>query len=261
MGECIHVAEVRVPSSVVADVTDRTAAVAEAKAMPLFGAVVDPRIPGLPVPAVVKWANDELDSVPDTCGKYFSGSAIEAPMKYSQNQTVSGYRHLRSQDLAFRVDGACASRAVKPLDNVDPAADIDTAWDEAERHALHHIIQTLTLIGSVVHVDFNKSQLHARHETGGVEITAIYGSTHSQCVNAFRRLAERTYSPVLLVTRDAENARHLPREAELFADPRGSGGLKFTDSQTLLDAARNKTVQEYTEFIGELLNVQDRPII
>src|ERR1019366_6756232 len=45
-----------------------------------------------------------------------------------------------------------------------------------------------------------------------------------------------------VITRDENNARHLPREAETFSDPRQGAGVKFTDSQTLFDAARNNTV-------------------
>ena len=58
--------EVRVPRSVVPNATDRTAALVGARTFPLCGnAGADPRIPGGPVPAVVKWVNDELDMVTD----------------------------------------------------------------------------------------------------------------------------------------------------------------------------------------------------
>ena len=261
MGECVHAAEVRIPNFVVADSTDRTPALVHAEAHPFSGTVVDPRVPGSGVPAVVKWTNDELDSVPDLCTACFTGTSLADQVRTSQNQMVTGYRHLRSQDLALRIDGACASRAINAQANGDPAADVDTAWDAEQRRGLRHVIQTLTLIGSVATLDVVTSQLHARYDSAGVEITAITGSTHSLCVSAFKRLAERTHSPIVLVTRDDNNARHLPREAESFADPRQGAGVKFTDSQTLLDAARSNTVPEYTQFITELLNVQDRRII
>lgn len=260
-GECIHGAEVRVPNFVVADVTDRTAALVQGEAFPLLGAVVDPRIPGDAVPAVVKWTNDELDNVPDLCATYFTGSALEGRLRSSQTQTINGYRRLRPQDLAVRIDGACANRAAKAHSNRDPAADVDAAWDTDERRGLHHVIQTLTLVGGGVDLDIVGSQLHGRYESGGVEIAAICGSTHSVCVNAFKRLAERTYSPILFVSRDDNNAPHLPREAETFADPGHGAGVKFTDSQTLLGAARGRQEPEYSQFITELLNVQDRRII
>jgi hypothetical protein len=65
----------------------------------------------------------------------------------------------------------------------------------------------------------------------------------------------------MFVSRDNNNARHLPRESESFADPRKGAGVRFTDFQTLLDAAQTKTVPDYTLFITELLDVADRSII
>jgi hypothetical protein len=262
MGECLHRAEVRVPTFVIADPTDRTPAVTQAEPFPLLGiAGDDPRIPGSPVPAVVKWTNDELDQVPDLCATYFNGSALEERMRSSQSRVVDSYRRLRSQDLAVRIDGACAARATKDI-NVDPAADVDTAWDSDERSGLHHIVQTLTLIGSGAEVDASDSELHARYVPRGVEIVAILGSTHALCVTALKRLAARTHSPIVCVTRDANNAPHLPREAESFTDPRGGTGVRFTDAQTLLTTARSVPMEaDYQQYIMELLNVSDRRII
>jgi hypothetical protein len=275
MGECMHAADVRVPSSVVANVTDRTAALARATVLPLLGTVVDRRVPGSQVPAVVKWTNDELDDIPDICGRDFNGASLQAPLRDSHERIVASYRRLRSQDLAFRIDGACACRAERAKRAADaaaavnqnyappdPAADVDTVWGTAERQGLRHIIETLTLIGSVAPLDAESSQLHARHQfAGSVEIAAICGSTHTACVNALKRLADRTHAPILLITRDENNHPYRPREVERFADPRGNDGVKFTDSQTLFMAAQAKPVPEYTQFIAELLNVQDRPII
>src|ERR1035437_2053955 len=142
IGECIHTMEVRVPGSVVPNATDRTAALVEARIFPISGnASVDPRIPSGPVPAVVKWVNDELDTVIDGD---FVGTAIEADLKAAHGRAVIAYRNLKSQVLAMRVDGACAKRASKVtkkgLPAPDPAADIDTAWDGDERNSLQHVI-------------------------------------------------------------------------------------------------------------------------
>ena len=261
MGECVHEVEVRVPNFITVDPTDRTPPFVEAKTYPFSGVVVDARIPGLPVPAVVKWANDELDGVPDLPTKYFAGNPLEAPLRDAQSAVVTGYRKLSSQDLAFRIDGACASHADKSKFSGDPAGDVDTKWDKEEENGLYHVVQTLTLVGSVAKLNVERSQLHARCDSTGIEITAVIGPTHAECVNSFKRLAERTHSPIVLVTRDDNNVRHLPKESETFTDPRPGTGVKFTDSQTLLDAARGKTMPEYTSFITELLDVHDRHII
>ena len=260
MGECIHLADVRVPNFVVPDPTDRTPALVHAQALPFVGAVVDPRIPNTLVPAVVKWTNDELDNVPDLCAPYFTGHHLESALRDAHAGMVAGYRHLPSQDLALRIDGACATRLLTHGGTTDPASDVDTTWDADERCGLRHVIQSLTLLGSAVQVDPVNSQLHARCGHG-VEIAAIRGTTHADCVNAVKKLATRTHAPIVLISRDDENAAHLPREAEAFADPHGGSGFRPTDAQTLLAAARTQPLNEYRAFVAELLNVNDRRII
>ena len=260
MGECIHLADVRVPNFVVLDPTDHTAALVQARALPLVGAVVDPRIPNDLVPAVVKWTNDELDAVPDFCTTYFTGSPIEPALREAQVEMVDRYRHLRSQDLALRIDRACATRVIENSGTTDPASDVDIAWDTDERRGLRHVIQSLTLVRGAVDVDPVNSQLHARCGQG-IEIAAIAGTTHTDCVTALRKLAERTHAPILFVSRDDENTICLPREAESFADPREGSGVRFTDAQTLLTVALTKPLNKYQEFVAELVNVQDRRII
>ena len=262
-GECIHTAVVRVPASVVANPTDRTPGVVEAMIYSLVGNSTDPRIPGGPVPAVVKWVNDELDVITDV---EFNGTAIEPDLKRSHKRTVKAYRHLPSQDLAKRIDGACAKRVQKRENNrstnsIDPAADIDTAWDADERSSLQHVIQALTLIGGVAELDAGSALMHARYPVKGVEIGAVRGPQHADCVPAFKLWAGKTHSPVLFVSRDDNNVAVLRREIENFTDPGGAQGIKITDAQTLLAKARGATETEYRNFILELLNVPDQRII
>lgn len=262
MGECIHTAVVRVPSSVVANATDRTAAVVEAKIYPLAGNSTDPRLPNGPVPAVVKWVNDELDVLTD--GE-FAGTVIEPDLKVSHAKTVKAYRLLQSKDLAARVDGACAKRVQKREKskggaNTDPAADVDIGWDADERGSLQHIIQALALIDSGAALDTD-AQLHARYPDKGIEVGAVRGPTHADCVPAFKLWANKTNSPVLFVSRDENNLTVLDREVQNFTDPAGTQGIRITDAQTLLAKARSATDAEYRQFIMELLDVPDRRII
>jgi hypothetical protein len=260
MGECLHRVDVRVPNFVVADPTDRTAAVVRAETLPFSGPTDDPRIPSAPVPAVVKWTNDELDNIPDFQGVTFTDTAVLQQLRTSRIRMVRSYRTLPSQDLTNRISGGCSAHALSKSKG-DPAEVLDTLWGDKERFSLQHIIQTLSFIDGALALDPQHAQLHARHEESGVEIAAICGATHADCQTAFARLAALTHSPILLVSRDDQNSPHLPREVEHFADPRQGAGVKLTDSQTLMGAARTKQNAEYGQYIRELLDVADRPII
>jgi hypothetical protein len=257
MGECIHAAEVRVPNFVTFDASDRTPPLQQTAVYPLIPPSAEPRVPGGSVSAVVKWTNDELDAIPDFCNPYFNGSTLADPIRAAQHHSVTSYRQVPSQQLAIRIHGASANRVNRNQQSVDPAADADN-WDQEERHGLRHVMQTLSLIGSVTTLDSTNSQLHARHESTGVEIAAVRGNTHADCMRAFKSLAERTHSPIVFVSRDEDNTSHLPREIASFVDPRQGAGVRLTDSQNLLDTARNSDVQQYTQFVTALMNVGDR---
>ena len=126
---------------------------------------------------------------------------------------------------------------------------MDTTWDGDERSGLRHVIQTLTLVGGVANVSVVDTQLHGRFADRGVEIAAISGATHPDCVKALKRFAARTHSPILFVSQDSQGATLLPREMESFADPRGGTGVRFTDSHALLSAARTNAKPEYEQFV------------
>jgi hypothetical protein len=261
MGECLHFAEVRIPRSVVLDPTDHTPGLQQARAFALTGTTTDPRLPDDAVPAAVKWANDELDEVPDICATYFSGEEIEADFTAARAHAIDTYRRLESKSLALRIANSWAPRALRAAADadVDAANDIDTKWDTDERQGLHHLIQTLSLLGCAAVIDPTGAQLHARCDDT-IELAAIAGPTHEECVNAFRAFAHRTHSPVLLVSRDQQNAALLPREVEEFASPPVGASTRLTDAATLLAVAR-KSLGEFQAFVSDLLDADDRPFL
>ena len=143
----------------------------------------------------------------------------------------------------------------------DPAADIDTAWDADERNSLQHVIQTLALIGGVTEIDALRSQLHGRYDTAGVEVGAIRGSKHSECVPAFRRLAEKTHSSILFVTVMTITCQFCRANSQpllILVEEEASG---IPTLQTLLANARNQQLPNIVPSLWKLLNVPDRSII
>jgi len=117
------------------------------------------------------------------------------------------------------------------------------------------------LINGVAPLDAGGAQLHARYPVKGIEIGAVRGPQHADCVPAFKLWAGETHSPVLFVSRDDNNVAVLSREVENFTDPGGAQGIRITDAQTLLAKARSATAAEYRNFIMELLDVPDQRII
>jgi hypothetical protein len=259
MGECFHAFEIRNPRRVRPDATDRTLPIENARVFSFANSTSEPRLPGAPVPAVVKWVNDELDRLSDISTDCLAGCPLCSPVADSQTNLVAQHRSLPSQSVAERIHYSKASSA-KSTDPSDPGNQADE-WGQTERDGLEHVIHSLAIIGTTESLDIGPACIHGRHRDGGIEIAAIRGDNHSDCVEAIDTLSARTHSPLLLISRDRHNTVPLERELECFADPNHATGVKITDSQTLLVKARQCTQAELQAFTSELFDVSDRRII
>ncbi|MEX1027210.1 MAG: hypothetical protein WD049_04285 [Candidatus Paceibacterota bacterium] len=259
MGECFHAFEIRNPRTVVPDPTDRTLPLEDASVFSFAGVSTDPRLPGAMVPAVVKWVNDELDQLSDLATDCLFECPLQAAVATSQAAIVSDHRSLPSQTVAEHIHFSKASAATLK-ESIDPASKADE-WDQEERDGLEHVVHALAIVGSVESINVSRSCIHGRHESAGVEIAAIRGKKHSDCIEAFEKWSSKTHSPMVLISRDRHNTIPLQRELECFADPGHTAGVKMTSAQTLLVKARKFTREELESFTSELFDVSERRII
>ena len=221
-GECIHSFTLVNPAFVVGGAADKTVAVEAAAVFPIAQRS-DPRAPGAPVPAAVKWLNDTLDDVsrlPHTYNRPLAG-AIDA----SHNRTIEALRSLSSKDAAHTVT---LSAQKSTTDNPD-------AWASDEIEAIHHLLHTLAIVG----VDrtlqtIGVAPIHASTVLDGrqVDVVAIRGSSHEECLEHLRPFLLRNLRcPVLLVSRDPDNIPWHSRFSSILEPmpARPSDDRKFTD--------------------------------
>ena len=259
MGECCHIFDIRNPRGVRADATDRTLPLENAKVLSFTAGGTDPRVPDAPVPAVIKWLNDELDQLSDFAGSLLTGCALHGSVATSQQTVATAHRSLTSQLAAERVHYSKAS-AVAVKSAIDPATLVDD-WDQEEREGLEHVIHSLAIVGSVETIEINAASIHGRHADKGVEIAAIRGDKHSDCIAAFDKWSGKTHAPMLLISRDRHNTTPLQRELEHYADPDRSSGVRILDAQTLISKARTCTTTELQAITAELFDATERRII
>ena len=99
-GACIHSFAQINPGSVVAGPAGRSVAVEHAAVFPISG-VSEPRAPGGPVPAAIKWLNDTLDEVRSLSRRY--NPALAAAIDDAHDRTVAALRLLSSTNATQAV--------------------------------------------------------------------------------------------------------------------------------------------------------------
>lgn len=240
MGECIHLFKVRIPHFVVADATDRTPPLLDAKVYALTE-VDDPRLSGAAVPAALKWINDSLDCVDSLATNALEGCPLNAEAESVQPIMISKIRGLDGQTAANHINWATCSfshgvesRNVKRQQNAD-------VWGQPEMDALEHLIHALTSLGLTYNLEIANSLLHGslNSDTACVQIVAIRGETYTDCRRHYdEAIPNSGVDPVLVITRDRANLKPTPKEYSKFCEADKEHGLVFLDYQRLVTFCR-----------------------
>ena len=195
-GACIHSFQQVNPGSLTAGAPGKTIALSK-PSVHSFGGPADPRTPAAPVPASVKWLNDELDDVPRLNNQYPEASlAIE----------VDKVHHRAIDDLRA-IPGESINNSVK-LAAQDSEAQNADQWDHVERAAVHHLIHTLNIVSlSSEHCVVTGRSAHAtlKIRERSVDLVAIRGETHNLCLEHYKKMLPMGRNLVLLVSRDPDN--------------------------------------------------------
>ena len=255
MGACIHSFRVRVPKFVTSNPTDRTYPI-EAE---VYGLVTkdDPRLPDGPVPASVKWVNDDIDFIPDIASTDMSGVPLQKDAGRAHSSVATNLRHVEAQGLMDRIRMATATKNLN-FKNVD-------SWEIAEHEALEHMIYTLSALGICHDLNISDSILHGTlrlPHNNICQIVAVRGQTHEQCRRHFDDVGISIQDPIILITRDRNNLQPTPAELSTILDSFTATGLRCKDYQSLVTACRSAESQgQLQEALHDLFEPFDRAII
>ena len=164
----------------------------------------DPRFPGGPVPACVKWVNDNLDnSLP--LSNHVHIDHLRNETETSHNTVVEAIRQLTANEHEKNIHYATASHLSKTSNNEWRNAD---NWVTEERGALEHMLNTLTMINTACNTELQNCSLHATTLIDGtpVEIVAVKGTTHDECFKYFCEYITPPTNKVFLITQDNHNS-------------------------------------------------------
>lgn len=195
-GACIHSFRQVNPNSLNAGAAGKTIALENPFVFSL-GGPADPRTPSAPVPACVKWLNDELDDLPSLSADY-SAAQLATQVDRTHGQTVAALRLVPAESVTQKVRLATQASKAKDADE----------WDRAEAEALQHLVYTLDILG----LAFAPSLLgadpaHATVEIRGqaVDLLAIRAASHEGCIEHSKTFLALPRRQVLLVSRDRDN--------------------------------------------------------
>lgn len=201
-GACIHSFLQVNPNSLNAGAAGRTIAVENAFVFPLDG-VIDRRAPSESVPACIKWLNDELDELPSLSATY-PNVALATPTNATHLQTVAALRQISPQSAAHAVKLAAQESTAKHADD----------WDQTESHALEHLVHTLDIVclgSSPPTVGQESAHASVVMNSEAVDLVAIRGESHEDCLKYSQRLLSPPRRQTLLVSRDPDNNPWLRR--------------------------------------------------
>lgn len=189
-GACIHSFSQINPASAVVGPEGKAYGVNTAHVFAING-VPEARAPNGPVPAAVKWINDELDevtSIADTLGGPLAPIAKAASIENTK--------------LLRGLAGKECEEFIQLATGHEPNKGADT-WDSLELDGLNLICNTIDLLSCAGEtIEKSNNTTHGTVTIGGAktEIVALKGKTHEECLDraAFIALDSR----VLLVTTD-----------------------------------------------------------
>lgn len=194
-GACIHSFSQVNPGSLAAGAAGKTIAVQDPYVFPL-AEQVDPRTPSAPVPASVKWLNDELDTLA-SLGKWYPEVPLASAANAIHDQTVTALRVIPAQSVTHAVNMATDSPSREP-----------DAWEKPEVEAVENLVHTL----DIVSLGFGPANLaadpaHATVAMNGkaVDLLAIRGPSHESCLKHSKNFLPLPRRQMLLVSRDRDN--------------------------------------------------------
>ena len=206
-GACIHSFVQINPSSLPPGPAGRTIALHNAAVFPLNGSV-DRRAPSAPVPASIKWLNDELDGIRKLSSAYPT-VPLANDVEATHRQNVMALRQVSPQAATDAIKLATQQSTAKHPDE----------WSDVESEALENLVNTLNIISlgspppavaaDSVHATVTLSD-HA------VDLVAIRGLSHEDCLEHVRDLVPKPGRPMLIVSRDRDNIPWTKREGSIL---------------------------------------------
>jgi hypothetical protein len=197
-GACVHSFAQINPGSLSAGPSGRAFPVENAHVYPISGPP-GPRAPSAAVPACVKWLNDELDQVPSLSVDYHT-TPLVSQVDSAHERHVAALRMIPPQSVTHAIKLAAQKYRAENEDD----------WSSTESGALEHLVHTLDILGVgfpalTVGTDSDSAHATVAVNNSTVDILAIRGGSHEDCIEHSKAFVASPQRQVLLISRDQDN--------------------------------------------------------
>jgi len=205
----------------------------------------DPRTPGRPVPAIVKWINDQLDTV-----EYLNTEIreIKQLIKVNHDSLANSIRWLEFEHLKKIIKMGLSLSDEQGdiwLERVDE-------WSDAQRDSFITIINVLTLIGCWTTIFVNDTITHGYivHDKEVIDIIIVSGRTHISNIKHSDDIPCGQHGrKVLIVSRDRDDRPINPIADRKFTEAHDQENIKYCSYHAMKTCLEASTEQEFIDRI------------
>lgn len=239
-GECAHSFRLLHPLFVEQTPGDRRRPLASVSVYPLDESIVDPRLPGGQVAAIVKWVNDEIDELHDFATP---NADVDVFMSSKKEIVTDELRWCDADQLTKMVTISTNGMTDEENDSID-------SWKEAQKASLYTIAVSLSLINCFQTVMIKDAPTHA-YTTNGKAVMDIFivagGTYHSENIKYFRKIYQgRRERECIVISRD-KNDTPLTDRAGWVDDP--DPNIKYLGFFNLKSCLAASTVDDLKRII------------
>ncbi len=257
MGACIHSIKLYHPLYIGYDVNDKYRPVENAIVYPIDKDIKDPRVPGRPVPASIKWVNDKLDEIiyPNT------DDGIKKNVTIAYDFVKDELRWSDEEFLQRSINIATNRKDDPDRDKKEKIVDI---WGNEETKSLKTIVNSLSVISCKFSLKINDSPAHAtlvNRDNDVYDIVIIFGQSHYGHKDNFKYIEDSFLGrhnldsrKVIIVSRADEDFEDIINREKKIYDV---SPIMKCDYRKLLGCFESQNSGELTTKITQLIGVEN----
>lgn len=203
----------------------------------------DPRTPGAPVPAVIKWTNDKIDMI----DMLHVSVGVKSCVNDAQRRVNEELRR-RDENFLHRSMKLATVKMVSK-ENVD-------IWSMEESRSLETLVYALSIIASSKSITMKGSPAHATlvQDNDVIDFVVIFGETHEDTLEHTKKILylARKQRKTIVISRDKQDSSLTDKDKPIYETGSEIKRVGFYNLRGCLDSSNETQLRSK---ISEILGV------